>query len=88
MSTQVKFEHRYFVLKKSDVQDSLNQTEQEILDMLLQKVDSRRKSQGRGELAGVFIEHNWPEFPFATRMLSDRIAALNSENSNVTHQKL
>lgn len=54
-------EPRYIVVKVKDAESALSQTEQAILRMISHKVANWRTSQGKTNLSGVFVEHDWPE---------------------------
>jgi hypothetical protein len=54
-------EYRYYVMKITDTKAALTQTEQEILDLLIDKVRRSRAHNGKTPLQGVFVENDWPE---------------------------
>lgn len=54
-------EPRYLVIKVKDAEFALTQTECDILRTIAIKVERWRTSQGKTNLSGVFVEHDWPE---------------------------
>lgn len=67
-------ESRYFVLKSADAKAALTQTDQEILDILCDKVARWRSSHGKANLSGVFVEHDWPEHDGVWAAIEQRVS--------------
>ena len=65
--------NRYFVLKGTDVFNSLTPEEISQLTALCEKINKHREQRGAAELSGVFIEADWPEFDTTVELLEKRI---------------
>lgn len=68
-------EPRYIVVKVKDADAALTPTEQTILRMIGNKVAIWRTSQGKTNLSGVFVEHDWPEHELVWKMIEQRTTA-------------
>lgn len=75
--TKMALTSRYFVLKGTDVFNSLTPEEISQFTTLCEKVNKHREQRGAAELSGVFIEADWPEFDATVDLLEKRI---NKEN--------
>lgn len=67
-------EPRYIVLKSTDVKAALTQTDQEILEILCDKVARWRISHDKANLSGVFVEHDWPEHDGVWAAIEQRVS--------------
>ena len=72
MSKQ-KLENRYLVLKRSDVEEYLNEGEKVTLSVLCERVSDGRRNEGRPSIDALVIESDWPEFNPALEMLLNRV---------------
>lgn len=72
----------YIVVKVKDAESALSQTEQAILRMISHKVANWRTSQGKTNLSGVFVEHDWPEHDGVWAALEKRHNATSMQPAN------
>lgn len=70
----MKREHRYMVLKLTDVRASLTQDERQQLDALADKVAGYRARVGRAPLECVVVESDWPEYEPVWKAIRNRVA--------------
>lgn len=70
-----RLDHRYLVLKREDLKRAtLTLEEKRTLERICQKVETSRQARGASpDLAGVFIERDWPEYAPAVGALAFRI---------------
>lgn len=68
-------EARYIVLKGTDVESGLTETEKKILATLCRKVESHREEAGKKPLKCVVIESDWPEYEKVWDMVEERVDA-------------
>lgn len=71
--TKMALTNRYFVLKGTDVFNSLTPEEISQLTTLCEKINKHREQRGAVELNGVFIEADWPVFDTTVELLEKRI---------------
>lgn len=75
MTVDVKFENRYVVLKRADLNEFCSDRERSTLEAFDMKIRKRRCEAGRGRLQCVVIESDWPEFEPTVKRLWSRIVA-------------
>ena len=66
-------ERRYTVLKHTDMEKYLNEEELQQLCELDSKINSCRQQEGRGLLAAVVVEKDWPEYEPTWAMIEARM---------------
>lgn len=76
----MKREIRYLVLKRKDINNALSNTEQEILDVLVDKVNRYREFVNKDLVQCVVVEHDWPEYEVVWKMIEDRVDAEQSDD--------
>jgi hypothetical protein len=69
-----KREHRYVVLKNTDIGNFLTQTEKNILAQICDKIHAERLKVGKRPLQSVVVESDWPEYETVWEMIADRMA--------------
>lgn len=68
-------EIRYTVLKHVDCNRFLSPADQHALARIESIITASREAEGRGELGGLVIESDWPEYEPAYKMIEDRVDA-------------
>lgn len=68
-------ESRYLVMKHTDIESGLTDTEQEILTALYWKIEQHRVAVRKSPFKAVVIESDWPEYEPVWGMLETRIQA-------------
>lgn len=81
----MKREKRYLVFKISDLNKYLTVGEVAHIATLATHVDNCRKSEGRPELEGVFVEADWPEFLPTWAAIEKRVDAETPAESDNRH---
>ncbi|HHL35190.1 MAG TPA: hypothetical protein ENJ30_12575 [Desulfobulbaceae bacterium] len=66
-------EVRYFIVKVKDAKRYLTEDELLTLEELGRKVQIRRQEEGRGQLFGVVVESDWPEYEKVWAMIESRV---------------
>jgi len=69
----MKLENKYIVLKRSDVEEYLNEDEKITLSVLCERVGDGRRNNGKPSIDALVIESDWPEYGKAFDLLSERI---------------
>lgn len=70
-------ELRYYVAKRKDVERYLSPTEQQILNLLLNKVAIGRSTDKKEVLRSVVVESDWPEYEQVWDMIKARVETEN-----------
>ena len=74
--TEMDLESRYVTFKHKDISGALDSCDLEAFEALCDKINKFRKARGAGELEGIVIEKDWPEYQPTLDLLSKRINAL------------
>lgn len=69
-----RFEHRYLVLKHTDIKSYLTRDQREQMEDLTDIVILGRVAEGKGVTEGIFIARDWPEYQSASAALYNRIS--------------
>ena len=74
-------ERRYVIFKLEDL-EALSWSEQEELNVMIQKMEDFRVSSGKEPLEGLFIDKTWPIFPSISEQINLFIEAANDPKSS------
>lgn len=66
-------ENRYLVLKRKDIRSALSSAENEILNVLVDKINLYRKFVNKDEVECVVVERDWPEYEPVWKMIEARV---------------
>jgi len=69
----MKLEERYIILKVTDVERHLHESDRLELKHIGQKIDRARDIEGRGDFSAIVIEKDWPEYEAVLQLLSKRV---------------
>ncbi|TJY57191.1 hypothetical protein E4T66_17420 [Sinimarinibacterium sp. CAU 1509] len=72
--SEFKREHRYIVLKTSDVASALNSEQQRTLEHLCSLVEMKRRERGKDSAPALVVEHDWPEYEPTWQAIAARVA--------------
>jgi len=73
MSKKFVREDRYLVIKRKDIQNYLNTTDEKALFELADLVTDGRLLNKRGLLGCVVVEHDWPEYLVTWDLIEQRV---------------
>ncbi len=63
----------YVVMKHTDIDSALSDSDKLLLSAILSKVERYRKEQGKDEFAAVVVEHDWPEYEPTWKAIETRV---------------
>nr|DAG47319.1 MAG TPA: hypothetical protein [Caudoviricetes sp.] len=69
----MKREERYVVMKHTDIDSALSDSDKLLLSAVLSKIERYRKEQGKEPLNSVVVEHDWPEYEQVWKMIETRV---------------
>lgn len=76
LSNDFKREHRYYVLKLSDLQGTVSFADLLYLDEIARKVADRRAQEGKEQREYLVIESDWPEFEPTWQAIEARVSGV------------
>ena len=80
--SKFKREHRYIVLKVSDINSHLNDSEKDKLSAICNSINDGRAIENKPELKCVVVEHDWLEYEKVWQMIEERVT-----NQTGNHEK-
>lgn len=66
-------EERYVVIKHTDIEDILSDSDKLILSAVLARIDRVRKEKGKEPLKAVVVEADWPEYEPTWKAIESRV---------------
>lgn len=66
-------EFRYMVIKVADAHKYLTPSEGLALDLILDRIQSRRADDGKPSLECVVVESDWPEYEPTWKAIAERV---------------
>lgn len=69
----MKREERYVVMKHTDIDSALSDSDKLLLSAVLNKVERYRKENGKEPIKAVVVENDWPEYEDVWKKLEARV---------------
>lgn len=69
----MKREDRYVVMKNTDIEEFLSDSDKLVLSAILCKIERFRDGKGKEPIKAVVVEHDWPEYEQVWKMIETRV---------------